>query len=81
MRNAFILDLERPPTGKITLENIYVMISRGIDWNNLGILRTFDSSLAILKGQIDERTLANDEWLESQDRETLRRYEERDIAM
>jgi hypothetical protein len=41
----YIIDLRRPPHGKLTLENIYVMLSRATTWNDFAILCPFEDDL------------------------------------
>jgi hypothetical protein len=41
----YIIDLRRPPHGKFTLENIYVMLSRATMWTDFAILCPFDDDL------------------------------------
>jgi len=57
-----ILDMKRPPTGRLGLENVYVMLSRISSWDGLAILRPFEES--VLQGVPDERLVVYDEFLE-----------------
>jgi hypothetical protein len=41
----FILDLEKLSTSTLNLENIYIILSRVLDWENLAILREFDKKI------------------------------------
>jgi hypothetical protein len=41
----FILDLEKLSTLTLNLENIYIILSRVLDWENLAILREFDEKI------------------------------------
>src|SRR5271170_2650779 len=41
----YIIDLRRPPAGKFQLENLYVMLSRAITWEDFAILCEFNDSL------------------------------------
>ena len=43
------------------------MLSRGMTWENIAILRKFDSSIAILQTQVDDAVLQNETWLKQQD--------------
>ena len=62
--------MKRPPIGRIGLENIYVMLSRISNWDDLAILRPFDVS--VLQGIPDERLSAYDEFLEQMHMDTKR---------
>jgi len=63
-----ILDMKRPPTGQIGLENIYVMLSRMSSWDDLAILRPFEES--VLQRVPDERLSVYDEFLKQMHRDT-----------
>jgi hypothetical protein len=63
-----IIDLEKPPNGRMTLQNLYVMLSRVTCWENLAILRPFDDSIFDMKP--DENLLKFDEYLEDMDDNT-----------
>ena len=63
-----ILDMKKPPTGRIRLENIYVMLSRISSWDDLAILRTFEES--VLQRVPDERLTAYNEFLEQMHMDT-----------
>jgi hypothetical protein len=52
------------------------MLSRGMTWENIAILRKFDSSIAILQTQVDDVVLENETWLKQQTEQTMKRYEE-----
>jgi hypothetical protein len=52
------------------------MLSRGMTWDNIAILRKFDSSIAILQSQVDDAVLRNEAWLKLQAEQTMNRYEE-----
>jgi hypothetical protein len=41
----FILDLEKLLTSTLNLENIYIILSRVSDWENLAVLREFDEKI------------------------------------
>ena len=69
-----ILDMKRPPTGRLGLENVYVMLSRISSWEGLAILRPFDDS--VLQGVPDQRlNIAYDEFLEQMHIDTKSRIE------
>ena len=68
-----ILDMKRPPTGRLGLENIYVMLSRISSWDGLAILRPFEDS--VLQGVPDERLDAYDEFLEQMHIDTRSRVD------
>ena len=74
MKGAFILDLEKPPTGKVSRQNFYVMISRGVSRQNMGIIRSFESSISVLTSEVDEEVIQNDRWLKAQDENTIKKY-------
>jgi hypothetical protein len=63
-----IVDLEKPPNGRMTLQNLYVMLSRVTCWENPAILRPFDDSIFDMKP--DENLLKFDEYLEEMDDNT-----------
>jgi len=48
-----ILDMKRPPTGPLGLENVYVMLSHISSWEGLAILRPFEDG--VLQGVPDQR--------------------------
>jgi len=52
------------------------MLSRGMTWDNIAILRTFDSSIAILQTQVDDAVLRNEAWLKLRAEQTMNKYEE-----
>ena len=64
-----ILDFKKPPNGKLTLENIYVMVSRVTCWESLAILRPFDDSIFEMKP--DEKLMRYDKYLEDMDNVTI----------
>lgn len=66
-----ILDLKLPPTGRLALENIYIMLSRINRWENLAILRPFEDS--VLGGIPDEQLDEYDEFLKQMHIDTKRR--------
>jgi len=65
--------MKRPPTGRLGLENIYVMLSRISSWDGLAILRPFEDS--VLQGVPDERLDAYDEFLEQMHIDTRSRVD------
>jgi len=66
-----ILDMKRPPTGRLGLENVYVMLSRISSWDGLAILRPFEDS--VLQGVPDERLVVYDDFLEKMHIDTRNR--------
>ena len=67
LRNS-ILDLHSPPTGSFKTENLYVMLSRTSNWEDVAILRPFDDR--VFNAQPNEKLLRYDIYLEDQDRIT-----------
>ena len=57
-----ILDLHRPPTGIFKSENLYVMLSRTSNWEDVAILRPFEDM--IFSAQPNEKLLRYDIYLE-----------------
>jgi hypothetical protein len=53
----------------MSLQNLYVMLSRVTCWENLAILRPFDESIFDMKP--DENLLKFDEYLENKDDNTM----------
>jgi hypothetical protein len=70
-----IFDLKKPPSGRLLSANIYVMLSRVSNWEDLAILRPFEDS--VLSGSADEELTMYEQYLLDMNRETERR-EERD---
>ena len=68
MKGAFILDVTKPLTGKVSRQNYYVMISRGVDRENMAILRSFESIVSVLNADVNEEVTRNDRWLNRQDK-------------
>jgi hypothetical protein len=68
-----ILDLHRPPTGSFKTENLYAMLSRTSNWEDVAILRPFDNR--IFNVQRNEKLLRYDIYLEDQDRMTQEIFE------
>ena len=68
-----ILDMKRPPTGRLGLENVYVMLSRISSWEGLAILRPFEDR--VLQGAPDQRLVAYDDFLEQMHIDTRSRIE------
>ena len=68
MQRKFILDLRRPPTGRLDLQNIYVMLSRMAKWEDLAILRPYQED--IFDVPPDPHYLNYDRYLKEQDRHT-----------
>ena len=69
----FILDLEKPPTSTLNLENIYVILSRASDWENLAVLREFDEK--IFDGHPKEKLMEYDKKLKLLNQLTKAVYE------
>ena len=44
-----IFDLKKTPSGRMALQNIYVMLSRVSNWEDLAILRPFEDSVLQLR--------------------------------
>jgi hypothetical protein len=65
---TYIADLKKPPTGKLMLENIYVMLSRATSWEEVAILRPFEES--VLQSIPDQRLMSYNQYLKSQDEAT-----------
>ena len=63
-----IFDLKKPPSGRLLLQNIYVMLSRVSDWEDIAILRPFEDS--VLQSQPDEELIEYEEILKHMDLET-----------
>jgi hypothetical protein len=70
-RNKFIVDIRKPPTGRLGLENLYVILSRATCWENIAILRPFDVS--IFASKENEQLRIHDGWLKRQDQ--MSKYE------
>jgi len=66
-----IFDLKKPPSGRLLLANIYVMLSRVSNWEDLTILRPFEDG--VLQSKADDELTAYDEILKFWDMETERR--------
>lgn len=69
-----ILDLQKPPSGHFTLENLYTMLSRTSEWEDMAILRPFNDD--IFKTKPDERLVKYDVYLEQQNKRTEEIYEQ-----
>jgi hypothetical protein len=69
--NKGIFDLKNPPTGRMVLQNIYTMLSRVSNWEDLAILRPFED--CVLQLRVDDELTEYDETLERMDLETQRR--------
>jgi hypothetical protein len=63
-----IFDLKKPPSGRLLLANIYVMLSRVGAWEDSAILRPFEDS--VLSTQVDDELMAYEKFLADMDRET-----------
>jgi len=60
-RNA-ILNMKKPSIDRLALENIYIMLSRINEWENLAILRSFEDN--ILQDILNKKLAAYDKFLE-----------------
>src|SRR5579859_158378 len=69
-----ILDLQKPPSGHFTLENLYTMLSRTSDWEDMAILRPFSDD--IFNAKPDERLVEYDKYLKRQNKKTEQLYEQ-----
>ena len=72
LRNS-ILDLHRSPIGSFKTENLYIILSRTSNWEDVAILRSFDDR--IFNVQSNEKLLRYDIYLEDQDRMIQQIYE------
>ena len=70
--NKGIFDLKKPPSGCLRCQNIYVMLSRVTNWEDLAILRPFEDSV-LQSLRVDEELTEYEEILKYMDRETQRR--------
>ena len=70
-----IFDLKKPPSGRLLCANIYVMLSRVSNWEDMAILRPFEDS--VLNGKAEEELIMYEKFLEDMNRETLRREQQR----
>jgi hypothetical protein len=68
-----IFDLKKPPSGRLLAANIYVMLSRVSNWEDLAILRPFEDS--VLSSLADEELMEYEQYLVDMDRETECREE------
>jgi PIF1-like helicase len=69
----FILDLRRPPTGRLDLQNIYVMLSRMVNWEDLAILRPYQDDIFDIP--VNTKYVDYEKYLKERDRETRNWYE------
>ena len=60
-----IFDFKRPPSGRLLHQNIYVMLSRVGDWEDMAILRPFEDS--VLQSRPDDELLEYEEILKYMD--------------
>ena len=67
-----IVDIAKPPTGKLSLFNLYVALSRSSGRSTIQILRDFDEGM--FKSPHDEFLLQEDARLEQLDTETCRAW-------
>ncbi|KZT08385.1 uncharacterized protein LAESUDRAFT_621957, partial [Laetiporus sulphureus 93-53] len=63
-----IIDIAKPPTGNLSLFNLYVALSRSSERGSTRLLRDFDER--IFYGGHDEQLMLEDERLANLDRET-----------
>jgi len=63
----FIVDLRRPPDGKLKIENIYVMLSRATEWNDFAILCDFDDDIFCSDGERSRAIDNYNQYLSGQD--------------
>jgi hypothetical protein len=63
-----IVDVASPPTGTLSLFNLYVALSHSAGWHSICLLLDFDSKL--FKCKHDQQLLDEDARLESLDTET-----------
>jgi hypothetical protein len=66
-----IFDFKKPPSGRLLHQNIYVMLSRVGDWEDMAILKPFEDS--VLQTRPGEELLECEEILKHMDLETQRR--------
>lgn len=66
-----IFDLKKPPSGRLLAANIYVMLSRVSNWEDLAILRPFEES--VLTSGADDELLGYEQYLLDMNCETQRR--------
>lgn len=68
-----IFDLKKPPSGRLLVANIYVMLSRVSNWEDLAILRPFEDT--VLSGKADEELIGYEQYLIDMNRQTEHRLE------
>jgi len=68
-----IFDLKKPPSGRLLAANIYVMLSRVSNWEDLAILRPFEDS--VLSGHADPELTTYEQYLSDMNRQTECREE------
>ncbi|KZS99728.1 uncharacterized protein LAESUDRAFT_667624, partial [Laetiporus sulphureus 93-53] len=67
-----LIDMAKPPTGKLSLFNLYVALSRSHGRDTIRILRDFDERM--FYEPHDEQLLMEDERLQKMDHETAARW-------
>ena len=67
-----IVDIAKPPYGRLSLFNVYVALSRGVGRNNIRLLRDFDEEI-LMQGQVKE-LVDEDKRLEDLDRDTRQTF-------
>jgi hypothetical protein len=72
-----IVDVASPPTGTLSIFNLYVALSRSAGWHSIRLLRDFDSRL--FKRKHDQQLLDEDARLESLDTGTKSWHELRGL--
>ena len=72
-----IFDLKKPPSGRLLAANIYVMLSRVSNWEDLAILRPFEDS--VLSGHADEELTAYEQYLSDMNQQTECREKTRTV--
>ena len=73
MESGFIADIARPPTGRMGLQNLYVILSRATSFDKLAILRPFDDKVFV--EDPDDNLDALETRLEEKNQEVQSQYE------
>lgn len=74
LNRKFIIDLHKPPTGKLDIQNIYVMLSRAVSLDDVLILRDYDDKVLDTTAEIP--FLEYEQVLEERAKETAVRFME-----
>jgi ATP-dependent exoDNAse (exonuclease V) alpha subunit len=69
-----VMDIATPPTGGLSLFNLYVALSRSAGWSTIRLLRDFDEK--VFEKAHDRELMREDERLAELDRQTKVWYEE-----